>query len=90
MAIELRGSTIAVKIRLEMVMKIINTVVEFLSVQIIRRSYQCKQCDDTFSTINNLKKHRRRQQIKLETQYCGGVPEKSRCKRIGDKKFIHS
>ena len=31
MAIELRGSTIAVKIRLEMVMKMINTVVEFLS-----------------------------------------------------------
>ena len=29
-AIELRGSTIAVKIRLEMVMKIIRTVVEFL------------------------------------------------------------
>ena len=31
MAIELRGSTIAVKIKLEMVMKMINTVVEFLS-----------------------------------------------------------
>ena len=31
MAIELRGSTIAVKIRLEMVMKIIRTVVEFLN-----------------------------------------------------------
>ena len=60
MAIELRGSTIAVKIRLEMVMKMISTVVEFLNVQIIRRSYQCKQCDGTLSTVNNLKKHKRR------------------------------
>ena len=33
MAMELRGSTIAVKIRLEMVMKIIRTVVEFLNVE---------------------------------------------------------
>ena len=32
MAIEFRGRTIAVKIRLEMVMKIISTVVEFLNV----------------------------------------------------------
>ena len=30
MAMELRGSTIAVKIKLEMVMKMISTVVEFL------------------------------------------------------------
>ena len=32
-AIELRGSTIAVKIKLEMVMKIISTVVEFLDIE---------------------------------------------------------
>ena len=41
-------------------MKMINTVVEFLNVQIIRRSYQCKQCDETLSTVNNLKKRKRR------------------------------
>ena len=35
MAIELRGRTIAVKIRLEMVMKMIRTVVEFLSIQVV-------------------------------------------------------
>ena len=48
-AIELRGSTIAVKIKLEMVMKIISTVVEFLDIENVN---ECTVCLSPLQGVN--------------------------------------
>ena len=59
MAIELRGRTIAVKIRLEMVMKMIRTVVEFLSIQaVVTSSSLGSMVIETFSVSYPSKERR--------------------------------
>ena len=59
MAIELRGRTIAVKIRLEMVMKMIRTVVEFLSIQaVVTSSSPGSMVVETFSVSYRSKERR--------------------------------